>query len=188
VKLISMGFFAQEDQPIMWRGPMLHKALEQFLTDVDWGELDFLIVDMPPGTGDIALSIIDFLPNAEVIVVTTPQLAAQKVAQRVGLMARKVKLTLAGVIENMSGFRGDDGKLYEIFGSGGGQTLSDELEIPLLGQVPLVTALRAGGDDGNPIIVSDPESEAAQVFRKIAERVDTELAPRKIYRSELKVL
>jgi len=187
VKLISMGFFAREDQPVIWRGPMLHKALEQFLTDVEWGEVDFLLVDMPPGTGDISLSMVDFLPNAEVVVVTTPQPAAQKVAQRAAYMAKKVNLGVAGVIENMSWFRGDDGKAYEIFGAGGGQALADDLGVPLLGQVPLVTALREGGDDGRPIVVTEPESEAAQVFRAMAERVDVELGPRKIYRSELKI-
>src|SRR6202011_3459237 len=144
VRLISMGFFAREDQPVVWRGPMLHKALEQFLTDVHWDEPDFLVVDMPPGTGDIALSMAQFLPRAEVLIVTTPQPAAQKVAQRAAAMARKVNLSVVGVVENMSWFRGDDGTAYEIFGSGGGEELAHDLEVPLLGRVPLVAGLREG--------------------------------------------
>ena len=141
VTLISMGFFAREDQPVVWRGPMLHKALEQFLTDVHWGEPDYLIVDMPPGTGDIALSMAQFLPRAEVVVVTTPQPAAQKVAQRAAYMARKVNLAVIGVIENMSWFTCDHGDASTaLFGEGGGQELADQLDVPLLGQVPLVAA------------------------------------------------
>jgi ATP-binding protein involved in chromosome partitioning len=187
VKCISMGFFAGEDQPVIWRGPMLHKALEQFLTDVYWGEPDFLLVDMPPGTGDIALSVAQFMPRSEVFVVTTPQPAAQRVAQRSALMARKVHLGVAGVIENMSWFTGDDGKRYEIFGSGGGQLLADQLEVPLVGQVPLVTALRVGGDEGRPVVATDPDSEAAQAFFALAERIRTDLAPKRIYRRELTI-
>jgi ATP-binding protein involved in chromosome partitioning len=186
VRLISMGFFAREDQAVIWRGPMLHKALEQFLTDVHWGEPDFLVVDMPPGTGDIALSMAEFLPRAEVIVVTTPQPAAQRVAQRSAAMAERVNLPVVGVIENMSWFRGDDGKAYEIFGRGGGAELAEELGVPLLGQIPLEPALREGGDDGNPIVVADPDDEAARAFVAIAERVD-ELAPKQIRHPELKI-
>jgi ATP-binding protein involved in chromosome partitioning len=188
VKLVSMGFFAREDQPVIWRGPMLHKALEQFLTDVWWGEPQFLVVDMPPGTGDVALSMAQFLPRAEVVVVTTPQPAAQKVAQRAAYMAQKVNLTVTGVIENMSWFRADDGKAYEIFGSGGGRELADTLGVPLLGQVPLVPELREGGDVGRPIMVSDPDSEASKVFTEIARRLYEDLAPRRVYRSELKII
>ncbi|MEZ5145229.1 MAG: Mrp/NBP35 family ATP-binding protein, partial [Acidimicrobiales bacterium] len=140
VRCISMGFFAQEDQPVIWRGPMLHKALEQFLTDVWWDDPDFLVIDLPPGTGDIALSLAQFLPRGEVYVVTTPQPAAQRVAQRAAFMAQKVNLEVKGVIENMSWFTGDDGTRYEIFGSGGGEDLAERLGVPLLGQVPLVTA------------------------------------------------
>jgi ATP-binding protein involved in chromosome partitioning len=187
VKCISMGFFAGEDQPVIWRGPMLHKALEQFLTDVYWGEPDFLLVDMPPGTGDIALSVAQFMPRSEVYVVTTPQPAAQRVAQRSALMARKVHLGVAGVIENMSWFTGDDGKRYEIFGRGGGQQLADQLEVPLVGQVPLVTALREGGDEGRPIVATEPDSEAAAAFVALAERIATDLAPKRIYRRELTI-
>jgi ATP-binding protein involved in chromosome partitioning len=188
VSLISMGFFAREDQPVVWRGPMLHKALEQFLTDVRWDEPDFLVVDMPPGTGDIAISMAQFLPRAEVIVVTTPQPAAQRVAQRAAYMARKVNLTVTGVIENMSWFRCEHGEAYRLFGEGGGAELADDLGVPLLGQVPLVPELREGGDDGRPIVVAQPDDEASEVFRTIAERVDVELAPKKIYRSELKIV
>ncbi len=187
VSCISMGFFVEENQPVIWRGPMLHKALEQFLTDVFWDEPDYLLVDLPPGTGDISLSISQFLPRAELIVVTTPQPAAQKVAQRAAYMAHKVNLTVAGVIENMSWFTGDDGTRYEIFGSGGGQELAEQLEVPLLGNIPLVPELREGGDDGHPI-AAKPDTEAGAMFLALAERLDTELAPKRRYRSELRVI
>jgi ATP-binding protein involved in chromosome partitioning len=188
VTLISMGFFAREDQPVVWRGPMLHKALEQFLTDVHWGDPDFLVVDMPPGTGDIALSMAQFLPRAEVIVVTTPQPAAQKVAQRAAYMARKVNLQVVGVIENMSWFVCDHGTEYRLFGEGGGQELADQLEVPLLGQVPLVPELRAGADNGEPIVVSHPDDPASLAFTAMAERLDVEMAPKRIYRTQLKIV
>ena len=165
---------------------MLHKALEQFLTDVAWGEPDYLVIDMPPGTGDVSLSMSQFLPRAEVVMVTTPQPAAQAVAQRAAAMAEKVELDVIGVVENMSWFRGDDGVAYEIFGAGGGDALARQLDVPLLGRVPLVPALREGGDTGNPIVVSDPESEAARAFVSIAEQVDA-IKPSKIYRSELSI-
>jgi ATP-binding protein involved in chromosome partitioning len=187
VRCISMGFFAQEDQPVIWRGPMLHKALEQFLTDVFWDEPDFLVVDLPPGTGDISISLAQFLPRAEVLVVTTPQPAAQRVAQRAAFMAQKVNLEVMGVIENMSWFTGDDGKRYELFGAGGGEELANRLGVPLIGQVPLVPELRAGADAGAPIVASDPDGEASRVFARIAEAIDVELAPRRIYRSELRI-
>jgi ATP-binding protein involved in chromosome partitioning len=187
VRLISMGFFAREDQAVIWRGPMLHKALEQFLTDVYWGEVDFLVVDMPPGTGDISLSIAEFLPRAEVLVVTTPQPAAQRVAQRAAAMAEKVDLDVIGVIENMSWFTGDDGKRYELFGAGGGEELAGDLGVPLLAQIPLMEALREGGDVGRPITVTDPDGEVAQLFRTLAERLVTDLAPKRIYNPELKI-
>jgi ATP-binding protein involved in chromosome partitioning len=167
---------------------MLHKALEQFLTDVHWGEPDYLVVDMPPGTGDIALSMAQFLPRAEVVVVTTPQPAAQKVAQRAAYMARKVNLGVMGVIENMSWFTCEHGSQYRLFGEGGGEELAAQLGVPLLGQVPLVEALRAGADAGEPIVVADPENAASQVFARIAERIDVELAPKRIYRTELKIV
>jgi ATP-binding protein involved in chromosome partitioning len=187
VRCISMGFFAEEDQPVIWRGPMLHKALEQFLTDVFWDDPDFLLVDLPPGTGDISISLAQFLPRAEVYIVTTPQPAAQRVAQRAGFMAQKVNLEVKGIIENMSWFTGDDGKRYEIFGAGGGDELADRLDAPLLGQVPLVPLLREGSDAGRPITVVDPEGEAAQAFGAIAERIDVELAPTRRYHPELKL-
>ena len=188
VRCISMGFFAEEDQPVIWRGPMLHKALEQFLTDVYWDEPDFLLVDLPPGTGDIAISLAGFLPRAEVYVVTTPQPAAQKVAQRAAFMAEKVHLEVRGVIENMSWFTGDDGKRYEIFGAGGGQELAERLEVPLRG--PGARWCRTCGRAATPAIpiaAEAPDSEAAAVFRAIAERIDTELAPTKRYHPELKI-
>ena len=187
VRCMSMGFFVEENQPVIWRGPMLHKALEQFLTDVFWDDPYYLIVDMPPGTGDIALSLAQFLPRAELLVVTTPQPAAQKVAQRAAYMAHKVHITVSGVIENMSWFTGDDAKRYELFGAGGGQELATDLGVPLLAQIPLVPALRAGGDVGDPIAL-DPTSEAGATFAALAERVDVELAPRKRFRSELKIV
>ncbi|HTJ74792.1 MAG TPA: Mrp/NBP35 family ATP-binding protein [Acidimicrobiales bacterium] len=173
ITVMSTGFLVADDQPVIWRGPMLHKALNQFLTDVYWGEPDYLLVDMPPGTGDVALSLAQFMPRTEVYVVTTPQPAAQRVAQRSALMARKVNLAVRGVIENMSWFTGDDGRRYEIFGAGGGQQLADDLQVPLLGQIPLVTALREGGDVGAPVTLSDPAGEASQAFDALAKRVDT---------------
>ena len=169
VRCISMGFFAEEDTPVIWRGPMLHKALEQFLTDVYWDDPDYLIVDLPPGTGDISISLASFLPRAEVYVVTTPQPAAQKVAQRAGFMAQKVNLEVKGVIENMSWFTGDDGTRYEIFGAGGGAELATTLDAELLGQVPLVPELREGSDSGRPIAITDPDGEAAASFAAIAQ-------------------
>ncbi|HEX8581775.1 MAG TPA: Mrp/NBP35 family ATP-binding protein, partial [Acidimicrobiales bacterium] len=188
VACISMGFFAQEDQPVIWRGPMLHKALEQFLTDVFWDDPDFLVVDLPPGTGDISISLSQFLPRAEVYVVTTPQPAAQRVAQRAAFMAQKVRLEVKGVVENMSWFTGDDGKRYEIFGAGGGQELADRLDVPLIGRVPLVPALRAGSDTGRPIVVTDPDGEAALAFAAMAETIDVELAPTRRYHPQLNIV
>ena len=187
VKVMSMGFLADDDQPVIWRGPMLHKFLEQTLTDILWGDLDYLLIDMPPGTGDVALSMSQYLPRAEVLVVTTPQAAAQRVAQRSAYMARKLRMTVRGVIENMSWFTGDDGTRYELFGRGGGADLAQRLEVPLLGQVPLVPALREGGDEGMPVVVSDPEGEAAQVFAGLAHRIAVDLAPTRVYRPELTI-
>ena len=187
VRCISMGFFVDEDQPVIWRGPMLHKALEQFLTDVYWDEPDYLVVDLPPGTGDIALSISQFLPRGELLVVTTPQPAAQKVAQRAAYMAQKVNIALAGVIENMSWFTGNDGERYELFGAGGGAELAEQLSVPLLAQLPLVPELRHGGDVGQPI-AARPDTDAGAAFAALAERLDVELAPKRRYRSELKIV
>jgi len=188
VRVISMGFFAREDQPVIWRGPMLHKALEQFLTDVFWDDPDFLVIDLPPGTGDISLSLAQFVPRGEVFVVTTPQAAAQKVAQRAAFMAEKVNLDVRGVIENMSWFTGDDGTRYELFGAGGGAELAELLGVALVGQVPLVPALREGGDTGQPIVVTEPEGETALVFAEMARRVDEELQPTRRYNPGLKLL
>ncbi len=186
VRCLSMGFFVADDTPVIWRGPMLHKALEQFLVDAYWGEPDFLLIDMPPGTGDVTLSLGQYLPRTEVYVVTTPQPAAQRVAQRSAYAARKLKLAVRGVIENMSWFTGDDGTRYELFGSGGGTQLADELGVPLLAQVPLVPTLREGGDDGVPILVAEPEGEAAATFAALAHTL-VDLGPSRVYRSELTV-
>ncbi len=188
VHAISMGFFAEEDQPVIWRGPMLHKALEQFLTDVYWDEPDFLVVDLPPGTGDISLSLAQFLPRSEVYVVTTPQPAAQRVAQRAAFMAQQVNLSVKGVIENMSWFTGDDGKKYDIFGSGGGLDLAERLEVPLIGRVPLVPELRQGSDSGRPIMAENPEHEASLVFAEMARAIDEDLKPTKRFRSSLNII
>ncbi len=187
VRCISIGYFVPEGQAVIWRGPMLHKALEQFLTDVFWDEPDFLLIDMPPGTGDIALSLSQYLPRGEVYVVTTPQPAAQKVAALSAAMAAKVNLPVKGIIENMSWFTGDDGKRYEIFGSGGGEELANDLGIPLLGKLPLVPALREGGDEGRPITAVDPDSEAAQCFQQIARTIAVDLKPKKIYSPSLRI-
>ncbi len=184
VRCLSMGFFVPEDQPVIWRGPMLHKAIEQFLGDCYWGEPDFLLVDMPPGTGDVTLSLAQVMARTEILVVTTPQSAAQRVAQRSAFAARKLKLAVRGVVENMSWFTGDDGTRYELFGSGGGARLADDLGVPLLGQVPLVPALREGGDEGTPVTVSEPDGEAARAFSALAERV-VALGPARVYRREL---
>jgi ATP-binding protein involved in chromosome partitioning len=186
VRCISIGYFVPEGQAVVWRGPMLHKALEQFLTDVYWDEPEFLLIDMPPGTGDIALSLSQYLPRAEVYVVTTPQEAAQKVARLSAAMAKKVNMSVRGVIENMSWFTGDDGKRYELFGSGGGKSLADELGVPLLAQIPLVNQLREGGDDGKPIAAVAPQSEVGQVFANLARQI-VEMRPKKVFSQALKV-
>jgi len=162
LKLMSIGFFLDDNQPVMWRGPMLHRALEQFLTDVHWGELDTLVVDMPPGTGDVSISLGQLLPRAEAVIVTTPQPLAQEVAARAALMAQKTNMRLVGVIENMSG---------EAFGSGGGERLAGELGIPLLGRVELDARLREAGDAGEPLVESDPGAEPARAIMEIAEAI-----------------
>jgi ATP-binding protein involved in chromosome partitioning len=186
VRSISMGFFAEEDQPVIWRGPMLHKALNQFLTDVAWDEPDFLLIDLPPGTGDTAISLAGFLPDSEMLVVTTPQIAAQSVAQRAAFMAEKVDIEVRGVIENMSWFTGDDGQRYELFGEGGGSALAEKLGVPLLGQIPLVPTLRAGSDNGNPVAV-DTSTEIGSIFAEIARVVEEDLKPTKRRHRELKI-
>ena len=184
VRCISIGYFVPDGEAVIWRGPMLHKALEQFLTDVFWDEPDYLLIDMPPGTGDIALSLSQYLPKAEVLVVTTPQPAAQKVARLSAAMAKKVNLPVRGVIENMSWFTGDDGKRYELFGSGGGAALAEELDVPLLAQIPLVTELREGGDDGRPIAAVAPDSEAGAAFHRLAAEI-LAMRPKRIFSSKL---
>jgi ATP-binding protein involved in chromosome partitioning len=184
VRCLSMGYFVPDDQPVIWRGPMLHKAIQQFLTDAYWGEPDFILVDMPPGTGDVALTLAEVMPRAEIVVVTTPQPAAQRVAQRSAFAARRLKLSVRGVIENMSWFTGDDGTRYELFGSGGGSVLAADLGVPLLGQVPLVNAVRLGGDEGRPVMAVDPDAETSRSFRAIAEKLAA-LGPARVYRREL---
>ena len=186
VRCLSMGYFVPDDTPVIWRGPMLHKALEQFLVDAYWGEPDFLVIDMPPGTGDVTLSLGQYLTKTEVYVVTTPQPAAERVAQRSAYAARKLKLSVRGVIENMSWFTGDDGTRYELFGAGGGAQLAGELGVPLLAQVPLLPLVRQGGDDGVPVMIADPDGEAAAIFDQLATSV-AELGPARVYRKELTV-
>jgi ATP-binding protein involved in chromosome partitioning len=168
VKIMSIGFFVQEDSAVVWRGPMLHKALTQFLEDVDWGALDFLLVDLPPGTGDVSMTLAQLLPDAKFLLVTTPQPTAQKVARRAAEMAHKVQLEVAGVVENMSVFTTPDGERYPIFGEGGGQELADELDVPLLGKVPLTMPLREQADNGAPLVGTDPDDPAAQAIRQAA--------------------
>ena len=171
VKVMSMDFFVGEDKAVVWRGPMLHKAIEQFLKDVFWDDPDFILVDMPPGTGDVSISLSQFLPRAQVVVVTTPQPTAQRVARRAALMAREVDQEVIGVVENMSWFTGDDGTRYEIFGSGGGEALADELGVDLLARVPLLPAMREGADVGEPVSVAAPGSESERAFMQLAEAV-----------------
>jgi ATP-binding protein involved in chromosome partitioning len=163
LKLMSIGFFVDDNAPLMWRGPMLHRALEQFLQDVHWGELDVLVVDMPPGTGDVSISLGQMLPRAEAVVVTTPQALAQEVASRAAEMARKTGMQLLGVVENMTS---------DVFGTGGGERLAAELGVPLLGTVPLDARLREAADEGTPLVLSDPDSEPARAITEIAERLD----------------
>ncbi len=172
VKVISMGFFVPEDTPVIWRGPMLHKAIEQFLGDVYWGELDFLLCDLPPGTGDVSISLASFLPGASMLVVTTPQEAARTVAERAGKMAERTQLRPIGVVENMSWYACPHcGERELIFGEGGGQEAAASLRVPLLAQVPLMPALRVGGDEGVPIVLSDPDVPASIAFREAARGV-----------------
>ena len=168
VKIMSIGFFVEEDAAVVWRGPMLHKALTQFLEDVEWGQLDFLLVDLPPGTGDVSMTLAQLLPQAQFVIVTTPQQTAQKVARRSADMANKVNLEVAGVIENMAGFVTPDGERYQIFGEGGGQELADEIQVPLIAKVPLTMPLREQADAGLPLVISDPDDPAAQAIRQAA--------------------
>ena len=171
LKVMSIGFFLDENTPVMWRGPMLHRALEQFLSDVHWGELDTLVVDMPPGTGDVAISLGQLLPRAEAVVVTTPHRASQQVAVRAAQMARKTNMRLLGVAENMSYLTREDGSREELFGSGGGDALAAEVEAPLLGRIPFDPRLGALADQGEPIVLADPEAEVSRAIFALAEAV-----------------
>jgi ATP-binding protein involved in chromosome partitioning len=168
IKVMSIGFFVQEDSAVVWRGPMLHKALTQFLEDVAWGELDYLLVDLPPGTGDVSMTLSQLLPQAKFLIATTPQPAAQKVARRAAEMAGKVDLEIAGIVENMSGFTTPSGERFQIFGEGGGQELADELDVPMLGKVPLTMPLREQADAGVPLVLTDPDDPASQAIRQTA--------------------
>ncbi|GAA2420292.1 Mrp/NBP35 family ATP-binding protein [Actinomadura vinacea] len=176
VKVISVGMFTAGNQPVVWRGPMLHRALQQFLSDVYWGDLDILLMDLPPGTGDIAISVAQLLPSAEILVVTTPQQAAAEVAERAGAISAQTHQQVVGVIENMSYLTcAHCGERQDIFGSGGGQTVADALtetlgtRVPLLGQVPIDARLREGGDNGEPLVLAEPDAEAAKELRKMAD-------------------
>jgi ATP-binding protein involved in chromosome partitioning len=179
VKVISIGMFTRDNTPVVWRGPMLHRALQQFLADVFWGDLDVLLLDLPPGTGDIAISVAQLVPNAELLVVTTPQRAAADVAQRAGSIALQTRQRLIGVVENMSWLEMPDGSRNYLFGSGGGQAVAEALtrslgsEVPLLGQVPLDPRLRETGDAGTPLVLADQSSPASIVLRGIADRLAT---------------
>ena len=179
VKVISIGMFVPGNQPVVWRGPMLHRALQQFLGDVFWGDLDVLLLDLPPGTGDIAISVAQLIPNAEILIVTTPQKAAAEVAERAGSIALQTHQRIAGVIENMSWLELPDGTRQEVFGAGGGQVVADSLTrvigapVPLLGQIPLDTLLREGADIGIPVVLSEPSSPSAVVLRGIARGLST---------------
>src|ERR1700754_926203 len=177
VKVISIGMFTAENAAVVWRGPMLHRALQQFLADVFWGDLDVLLLDLPPGTGDMAISLAQLLPNAEILVVTTPQTAAAEVAERAGAIALQTHQRLVGVVENMSWLELPDGSRMEVFGAGGGQTVADSLtqtigaSVPLLGQIPLDTRVREAGDAGVPIVLCDAEAPAAKALDAIADRL-----------------
>ncbi len=175
VRVISIGMFTPGNTAVVWRGPMLHRALQQFLADVFWGDLDVLLMDLPPGTGDIAISVAQLVPSAELLVVTTPQVAAREVAERAGSIALQTHQQIVGVVENMSWLQMPDGSRMELFGSGGGQAVADSLaastgtRVPLLGQVPIDQHVREGGDEGVPVVLSDPDSQAAQAYRSVAD-------------------
>lgn len=168
VKVMSIGFFVEDNSAVVWRGPMLHKAIQQFLEDVAWDELEYLLLDLPPGTGDVSMTLAQLLPQAKFVVVTTPQPAAQSVARRGAQMASKFDLEILGVIENMSGFTTPDGERFTIFGEGGGQLLADELDVPLLGKVPLSEPLREHADSGSPLVTAEPDAPASQAIRQAA--------------------
>ncbi|MGW4325728.1 Mrp/NBP35 family ATP-binding protein [Nocardia sp. NPDC004573] len=177
VKMISIAQFTQGNTPVVWRGPMLHRALQQFLADVFWGDLDILLLDLPPGTGDVAISIAQLIPNAEILVVTTPQPAAAEVAERAGAIALQTRQRIAGVVENMSWLDLPDGTRMDLYGSGGGQAVADRLTravgatVPLLGQIPIEQALREAGDEGTPIVLRDPENSAAKALLEVADKL-----------------
>ncbi|WP_297553474.1 Mrp/NBP35 family ATP-binding protein [uncultured Corynebacterium sp.] len=177
IKHISIGQFVEGNAPVVWRGPMLHRALQQFLADVFWGDLDVLLLDLPPGTGDVALSVAQLIPNAELLIVTTPQAAAAEVAERAGSISQQTRQRVAGVIENMGSMVMPDGSTMDVFGSGGGQIVADRLgvilghEVPLLASVPLDPTLRSGGDAGTPIVLDSPESPAAQQIQAVADKL-----------------
>ncbi|WP_419924474.1 Mrp/NBP35 family ATP-binding protein [Candidatus Poriferisocius sp.] len=178
LEVVSMGFLVdREETALMWRGLMLNRAVQHFLEDVRWGPVDYLLIDMPPGTGDVQMGIAKLLPQAEMVVVTTPARSAQKVAARVASMGRSNYLRIAGVIENMSAFAAPDGESYAIFGRGGGQELADELNVALLGQVPIDASVAPGGDDGIPVVLANAPSPAADAFRAIADRLLEEVPP-----------
>jgi ATP-binding protein involved in chromosome partitioning len=166
ITVMSIGFFVEQDAAVVWRGPMLHKALQQFLEDVEWGELDYLLIDLPPGTGDVSMTLAQLLPQAKFLIVTTPQPVAQKVAARSAEMAAKLKLEIIGVIENMSGFMTPGGERFQIFGEGGGQQLAEQLDVPLLAKIPLTMPLREQSDSGMPLVFADPDDPAAQALRQ----------------------
>jgi ATP-binding protein involved in chromosome partitioning len=168
VKVMSIGFFVEDNAPVVWRGPMLHKAIQQFLEDVAWDELEYLLLDLPPGTGDVSMTLAQLLPQAKFVIVTTPQPAAQTVASRAAQMAEKVDLEVLGVIENMSGFTAPGGERFTIFGEGGGQLLADQLDVPLIGKVPLAENLRVHADSGQPLVISEPDAPASQAIRAAA--------------------
>lgn len=181
IKVMSMGSFVEEDKPVIWRAPLLAGALEQFMKDVHWGDLDYMLLDLPPGTGDMALNIMQKLPHAEILVVTTPQITATNVAGRIGKAAEKMDAGILGVIENMSYYQCPDcGRKDYLFGKGGGKELAEQLKTRLLGELPLVPAVREGGDKGEPIVTVDPESEVGQEYFNIAKKItsrDTEFDP-----------
>lgn len=181
VAVVSVAFFATDEQtPVIWRGPMLHKALAQFVTGVFWDRPDYLLVDMPPGTGDVALTMAQLLPASEIVVVTTPQPAAQKVAQRAAYMARKVSVTVTGVVENMSWYDPGDGTRQHLFGSGGGALLAEQLDVPLLGRLPLDPAIREGCDTGHPVVAADPGGEAARHLEALADALEEARPARRV--------
>jgi ATP-binding protein involved in chromosome partitioning len=178
VRLMSIGFLTEEDSAVIWRGPMLHKALTSFVTDVFWDDPDYLLIDLPPGTGDVSLTIAQLLPTAAMVIVTTPQIAAQRVARRAASMARRVNLPVVGVIENMSWFVAPDtGARYEVFSGGGGAALAAEIGVPLLGQIPLESAVARAGDEGLPVVAAHPDSPAARALEQVARSITAALAP-----------